>query len=151
MRATVLTVGTEILFGSIVNTNAAYLSQQLQLLGIDVMYHHTVGDNDKRLADVIALCFKDCDLIVTTGGLGPTEDDLTKETVAASLGDTLVLHEPSLEAMKKRMEMYGRKMTPNNLKQAYLPSTATPFPNACGTAPGFALEREGKIIMCFPG
>ena len=151
MKSTVLTVGTEILFGSIINTNAAFLSQQLQLLGIDVMYHHTVGDNDRRLKDVIDLCFKDCDLIVTTGGLGPTEDDLTKETVAAALGDTLVLHQPSLDAMRARMEMHGRKMTPNNIKQAYLPSTCTPFPNACGTAPGFALEKDGKIIMCFPG
>lgn len=151
MKSTILTVGTEILFGSVVNTNAAYLSEQLQLLGMDVMYHHTVGDNDKRLKSVIELSLKDCDLLITTGGLGPTEDDLTKETIAAFFGDTLEFHEPSFDAMRERMERNGRKMTPNNRKQAYLPSRATPFLNACGTAPGFALEKDGKIVMCFPG
>ena len=78
MKSAVLSVGTEILFGQITNTNSVYISQQLNLLGFDVLYHYTVGDNDKRLSEIIQLAFKDCDLIVTSGGLGPTEDDMEK-------------------------------------------------------------------------
>ena len=90
MKTAILTVGTEILFGQIVNTNAAFLSQQLNNLGYDVMYHYTVGDNPGRLAELIHLAFRDCDLILTTGGLGPTQDDLTKETIAKAMGDVVV-------------------------------------------------------------
>jgi len=151
MRSTILSVGTEILFGEIVNTNTVFLSQQLQQLGIDVMYHHTVGDNSGRLADLIKLCFEDCDLVITTGGLGPTQDDLTKETACRVLGDELVLHQPSMDALEARFQKFGRPMTENNRKQAYLPSKSTAFPNDCGTAPGFALEVDGKCIICLPG
>ena len=91
MKTAILTVGTEILFGSITNTNSVYLSQQLQMIGYDVMYHYTVGDNTARLEELIHEIFKDCDLILTTGGLGPTQDDLTKETVCKAMGDELVL------------------------------------------------------------
>ena len=96
MKAALLTVGTEILFGQVVNTNAAYLSEQLNRLGIDVMYHYTVGDNPARMKDMISLAFTDCDLLITTGGLGPTEDDLTKEMVCEVLGDELVLDDETM-------------------------------------------------------
>ena len=118
MKTTILTVGTEILFGQIVNTNAAYLSRQLNDLGFDVMYHYSVGDNPGRLAEMIHMAFKDCDMIITTGGLGPTQDDLTKETIAGAVGTKLVLSETALDALKNHYEKSKRPMTENNLKQA---------------------------------
>lgn len=151
MRTAILSVGTEILFGQIINTNTVYLSQELNNMGIDVMYHYSVGDNEKRLEDIISLAFKDCDLIITTGGLGPTQDDLTKETVAKALGDTLVLDQEALTSIEKAFERMGKPMTENNIKQAYLPSKSTIFQNDMGTAPGFALEVNGKTVICLPG
>jgi len=151
MRTAVIAVGTEILMGQIVNTNAVYISQELNALGHDVMYHYTVGDNPQRLSEIIEFAFKDCDLIITTGGLGPTQDDLTKETACEVLHDKLVLHEPSLEHVKKVFGDMHREMTDNNIKQAYLPSRAVILDNPGGTAPGFALEYEGKHIICLPG
>lgn len=151
MKSAILSVGTEILMGQIVNTNATYLSKELNDIGIDVMYHHTVGDNPKRLTETLDLIFRDCDLVITTGGLGPTQDDLTKETVAGYMNDELVLDENSLQSLKKSFEKSKRKMTDNNLKQAYLPSRSVVFANLHGTAPGFALENEGKTVICLPG
>lgn len=151
MKAALLTVGTEILFGQVVNTNAAYLSEQLNRLGIDVMYHYTVGDNPARMKDMIVLAFNDCDLVLTTGGLGPTEDDLTKEMVCEVLGDELVLHEPTIAHLKEYEKNNAKKLTKNNYKQAYVPSKAVIFKNTAGTAPGFALEMDGKTAICLPG
>ena len=151
MKTALLTVGTEILFGQIVNTNAAWLSQQLNDLGIDVMYHYSVGDNPKRLEELIYFSFLDCDLIISTGGLGPTQDDLTKEVIAKAMGDKIVTNQQCLEDLKGYYEKMGRHMTENNLKQADMPSTAIPLPNDQGTAPGFWLEKDGKIIAAMPG
>ena len=150
MRTAILTVGTEILFGQIVNTNAAWLSRELNDLGYDVMYHYTVGDNPQRLHE---LAFRDCDLILTTGGLGPTQDDLTKEVICQTMGDHLVVHEPSVRALEEHAKRRGRALTENNYKQANMPSRAIVLPNDCGTAPGFALESAdgGKWIMSMPG
>lgn len=151
MKTALLTVGTEILFGQIVNTNAAWLSQQLNDLGIDVMYHYSVGDNPKRLEELIYFAFHDCDMIITTGGLGPTQDDLTKEVIAKAMGDKIVTNQQCLEDLKGYYEKMGRHMTENNLKQADMPSTAIPLHNDQGTAPGFWLEKDGKIIAAMPG
>lgn len=151
MKATILSVGTELLFGQITNTNTVFLSQQLNLLGFDVMYHYTVGDNPQRLEEIIHLAFKDCDLVLTTGGLGPTQDDLTKEVACKVLEDRLVLHEPTMERLYDFFEKQNRQMTENNKKQAYMPSRAVVFENNQGTAPGFALEKDGKYIICMPG
>jgi len=151
MKSAILSVGTELLFGQITNTNSVYLSQQLNDLGIDVMYHYTVGDNPKRLAEMIRQAFTDCDVIVTTGGLGPTQDDLTKEIAAEVLHDELVLHEDLLEELEGYFKKINRVMTENNKKQVYLPSRAVVFDNDAGTAPGFALEENGKTIICMPG
>lgn len=151
MKSAILSVGTELLFGQIVNTNAAFLSQQLNLLGFDVMYHYTVGDNPKRLQEMIQVAFQDCDLILTTGGLGPTQDDLTKEIVCRTMGDQMKLHQPSMDRLVAYFKKQNREMTENNKKQAYLPSKATVFDNDAGTAPGFALERDGKHMICMPG
>lgn len=151
MKSAILSVGTELLFGQITNTNTVFLSQQLNLLGFDVMYHYTVGDNPDRLEEMIQLAFKDCDLIITTGGLGPTQDDLTKEIACRTLGDEMVLHQPSMDQLEGYFTKTGRTMTENNRKQAYMPSRATVFDNDAGTAPGFALEKDGKTIICMPG
>ena len=151
MKTAILSVGTEILFGQIVNTNTVYLSQQMNMLGFDVMYHYTVGDNPKRVEEMMDLAFQDCDLILTTGGLGPTQDDLTKEVACKALDDTLVMMDDVLEEITKYFKTLGREMTENNKKQAIMPSRATVFHNDAGTAPGFALEKDGKYIICMPG
>ena len=151
MKTAILTVGTEILFGQIVNTNAAFLSRELNNLGYDVMYHYSVGDNPGRLAELIEFAFRDCDMIITTGGLGPTQDDLTKEVIAQAMGDRLVVSPEALSALKDRYERSGRPMTENNLKQANMPESAQILPNDQGTAPGFWLEKKGKIIVSMPG
>lgn len=151
MKSAILAVGTELLFGQVANTNAAYLSQHLNELGIDVVYHYTVGDNPKRMKEAIDLLFQDCDLIVTTGGLGPTQDDLTKEVAAAYMGEAMTLNNEALERIERTFSKLGRIMTDNNIKQAYLPQAATVFQNDAGTAPGFALKKENKIIICLPG
>ena len=151
MKTEVLSVGTEILFGQITNTNTVFLSQQLNLLGFDVMYHYTVGDNSGRLAEIIEMAFRDCDLVITTGGLGPTEDDLTKETACRVLGDVLIRHEPSFKALEDSARHRGRPLTENNYKQTMMPSRAVVFDNDAGTAPGFALSKDGKTIICMPG
>lgn len=151
MKSSVLSVGTELLFGQVINTNAAFLSKELNDLGIDVMSHYTVGDNPGCLKEMILRIFQDCDLILTTGGLGPTQDDLTKEIACEAMEDTLVLHENIKEDLEKFFLKLGRTITENNYKQAYFPSRAVIFENGAGTAPGFALENNGKTIICLPG
>ena len=151
MKTAILSVGTELLFGQITNTNAVYLSQQLNMLGFDVMYHYTVGDNPERVAEMIRLAFEDCDLVLTTGGLGPTQDDLTKEVACQVMGDELVAMEDVMEDLENYFKAMGREMTENNRKQAVMPSRARIFPNDSGTAPGFALEKDGKYVLCMPG
>ena len=151
MKTAILTIGTEILFGQITNTNTVYLSQQLNHLGYDVMYHLTVGDNPQRVKKLIVDAFKEVDLILTTGGLGPTQDDLTKEMICEVFEDELVLHEPSMRALEDNFAKRGYVMTENNIKQAYMPSRAVVLDNDAGTAPGFALEKDGKIIISMPG
>lgn len=152
MRAEILAVGTELLLGDILNTNAQYLAQELASLGIDVYYQSVVGDNPKRLEDTIFHAFSRADLIITTGGLGPTEDDLTKETAAKYFQEPLVLDEEALNQIKGFFDHIGREMTPNNLKQAYVPQhNGIVLYNENGTAPGIIIEKNGKIIVMLPG
>ena len=151
MKTSIIAVGTELLFGQTVNTNASYLSQNLNLMGFDVMYHYVVGDNPGRLRDKLEEAFRDTDLVILTGGLGPTQDDLTKEIVAEYMGTEMYLDDNVVDSLHEFFDKRGRGMAENNLKQAYLPVGCTPLYNASGTAPGFALEKDGKIAMCFPG
>ena len=151
MKSAILTVGTEILFGSILNTNAQYLSEQLRLIGHDVMYHFTVGDNPGRLKDLLAYAYHDCDLVITTGGLGPTEDDLTKEMIASYFGETIVEFPEQTKILKEHFEKRHSVFTENNLKQACFPEHAQILENPNGTAPGFLLEKDGKMIVSMPG
>ena len=156
MRGTIISVGTELLMGEITNTNTVYLSRKLNDHGVDVLYHHTVGDNPDRLKRVLGEAMEDTDLIITTGGLGPTQDDMTKEVVCQVFGDELVMNEEWLDLLYKRYQMRGRPMTDNNRKQALLPSKATVLWNEKGSAPGFILGMDGedgmgKTICCLPG
>lgn len=151
MRSAIISVGTELLFGKVVNTNAAYLSQELNEMGIDVMYHYTMGDNPERLARMLKFAFEDCDMLIITGGLGPTEDDLTKETVCEYMGIELRKDDEIADGLIKYFERTGYIYTENNMKQAYVPVGGTIFRNTAGTAPGFAVERDGKRVVCMPG
>jgi len=151
MRTSIIAVGTELLFGQTVNTNATFLSDYLNHMGFDVMYHFVVGDNPLRLKEKLADAFSDTDLVILTGGLGPTQDDLTKEMVAEYMGSELLLDDKALADLRDFFEKRGRDMPENNLKQAYLPDGCTPFYNASGTAPGFALSKDGKTAVCLPG
>ena len=139
--------------GEITNTNTVYLSQKLNDHGIDVLYHHTVGDNPDRLSRVLADSLEDCDLIITTGGLGPTQDDMTKELVCEFFEDHLVMNEGWLQNLYDRYEKRGRRMTDNNRKQALLPSRSIILFNEVGSAPGFVLRDPAgeKTICCLPG
>lgn len=151
MKTSIIAVGTELLFGQTVNTNASYLSENLNLMGFDVMYHFVVGDNPDRLREKLAQAYADTDLVILTGGLGPTQDDLTKEIVAEYMGADMYLDEKAMDMLRSFFDRRGREMTENNVKQAYLPCGCTPLYNESGTAPGFALEKDGKVAMCFPG
>lgn len=151
MNCTILTVGTELLMGQIVNTNAAFLSKELNELGINVLYHLTVGDNPNRLEKIFKDALEFSDIIITTGGLGPTQDDLTKEIISKSLGRELVFHEPTYNKIKSFFEKLNREMTNNNEKQAYVPKNSIVLENQNGTAPGFIVEADKKIIVSLPG
>lgn len=151
MNAELIAVGTEILLGEIVNTDAQLISQGLSELGINVFYQTVVGDNPDRLRRVIEEAKERADIIVTTGGLGPTLDDLTKETLAAVFSKKMELHQPSYDRLVDFFNQIGREMTPNNVKQAWLPEGCTVFTNDWGTAPGCAFEADGKHVLMLPG
>nr|WP_297174936.1 competence/damage-inducible protein A [uncultured Agathobaculum sp.] len=151
MNAELIAVGTEILLGDIVNTDAQVISQGLSEFGINVFYQTVVGDNPTRLRHVIETARDRADIIITTGGLGPTLDDLTKETLAAVFGQKMALHQPSLDRIRDFFQTIGREMTPNNEKQAWLPAGCTVFTNEWGTAPGCAFEAYGKHVIMLPG
>lgn len=152
-NAEILCVGTEILIGDIINTNAAFISEKLALMGISQYYQAAVGDNPARLENAIREALSRCDLLIMSGGLGPTYDDLTKETAAKCMGRELVLNEEALRRMKEIFAFRGKEMTKNNEKQAYMPTGSVVFQNGAGTAPGCAIEdmEAEKIIVMLPG
>jgi len=151
MIAEIVSVGTELLMGQVVNTDAQFIAQRLAPLGFQVFYHTTVGDNVKRLTAVVHQAVERSDVVVFTGGLGPTDDDLTKETVAAALGLTVELIPEEAEHLQKHFESRGYPFTPNNLKQASFPKSAIILPNAFGTAPGCIMTAENKTAILLPG
>jgi nicotinamide-nucleotide amidase len=151
MKAEILAVGTELLMGQIANTNAQYISSKLPDAGIGVYYHSVVGDNPQRLKECLKLALDRSDIVITTGGLGPTQDDLTKETIASVFGRKLVLHEESLKAIESYFLRVGRKMSANNEKQAYMPENCIILKNNNGTAPGCIIEDGEKIVVMLPG
>lgn len=151
MKAEIIAVGTEILLGDIVNTNAQYLSKELASIGIEVFHEEVIGDNEDRLLEAIEHGFNRSDIIITTGGLGPTQDDLTKETACKYFGMDLVMHEESYVALKNYFSRMNRELTENNLKQVYFPKESIVLPNPNGTAPGAILEKNNKYIIVLPG
>jgi nicotinamide-nucleotide amidase len=151
MRAEILSIGTELLLGHISDTNATYLAQQLAPLGIDLFFVSQVGDNLGRLSETLARARGRADLVIMTGGLGPTEDDVTREAIAAVLGETPTV-DPKLEAdLRGFFSGRGIIMPERNLKQAWVLPSVTPLPNPLGTAPGWWAERDGTVIVAMPG
>ncbi|MFC1978047.1 CinA family nicotinamide mononucleotide deamidase-related protein [Chloroflexota bacterium] len=151
MKSEVISIGTEILLGGITDTNSSYLAGQLSLLGIDLYWISQVGDNQARLEEVLKRAWQRSELILTTGGLGPTEDDLTRETIAGMLGEKMVIV-PSLESeLRVRFARGGMEMPLSNLKQATLIPSAESITNARGTAPGWWVARDGRILVAMPG
>lgn len=151
MKAEIVATGTELLLGETLNTSAHYLTGKLSSLGIEVDYHTTVGDNSERLEQVLRQAINRSDLLLTTGGLGPTEDDLTKELVAKVLNLQMELDQASLSHI---VQFFGRRKAPmpsSNEKQAYFPKGSKILPNPIGTAPGAIIERDGKTVIILPG
>lgn len=146
-----ISVGTEILLGDILNTDAQFLSIELAKLGISVIHQSTVGDNRERLLEQLNEAAKRSDIIILSGGLGPTPDDLTKEVCCEFFGKEMLLHEPTVEKIRNYFSAKGMEMTQNNLKQAMFPKDSVIFPNNNGTAPGMAIEKDGVHILVLPG
>ena len=152
MTAEIICVGTELLLGDIVNTNAQFLSRELAELGVSVLHQHVIGDNPARLRELVAQARARSELLVFSGGLGPTEDDLTKETVAAAFGDTLHFDAEEWAKITAFFARTGRQPTPNNRKQAMVPTRGHKIPNAHGTAPGAWFEDDaGRCAVLMPG
>lgn len=151
MNAEIIGIGSELLLGQIANTDAQYISQQLSSIGIDVYYHTVVGDNKKRILEALDAATSRANIIITTGGLGPTMDDLSKEVVAEYLKMELVLHNPSLDRIKNYFHAINRPMSENNAKQAMFPKEAIILQNNKGTAPGAIIEKDDRMYVILPG
>lgn len=151
MNCEIIGVGTELLLGDILNTDAQYLARELAAMGIGLHYQQVVGDNPQRMYECISNALERSELVILTGGLGPTADDLTKEICCEVMGEELVLDEAILENIRSYFVSRGRVMSENNRKQAYVPKNGTVFRNANGTAPGCAVEKDGKVAIMLPG
>ena len=149
-EAEILSVGTELLLGHVTNTDARDVSEMLSRIGLNVRYHSVVGDNPERLRQCVEIARGRADVIITTGGLGPTCDDLTKQVLADCFGLKLVRNEEVEKSLYEYIRT-GRGLTPNTHQQALLPEGCTVFPNSCGTAPGCAFEKDGKVVVMLPG
>ncbi|QTC42474.1 competence/damage-inducible protein A [Bacillus sp. V3] len=151
MNAEIIAVGSELLLGQIANTNAQYISEQLAEAGVDVYYHTSVGDNPVRLSQAVKVAQGRADLLIFTGGLGPTKDDLTKETIAKALGTGLSMDGEALESIKAYFQKTKRQMTPNNEKQALILEGSASLKNENGMAPGMFLKKDDISYMLLPG
>ncbi|MDE2890784.1 MAG: CinA family nicotinamide mononucleotide deamidase-related protein [Gemmatimonadota bacterium] len=153
MRAEIVMIGTELLLGEIVDTNANLLAVALRDIGIDLYYKTTVGDNEERIAEVLNLALDRSDAVITSGGIGPTVDDVTRQAIARATGRKLIYSEELERQIAARFRNFGRKMAANNKRQAYLPEGALPLENPVGTAPCFLSEDTGGrgFIVCLPG
>jgi nicotinamide-nucleotide amidase len=149
--AEIISIGTELLLGEIVDTNAPYLARLLRDIGVDLYRKTTVGDNTKRIAQIIRESLERCDIIITTGGLGPTVDDPTREAVALALNVEIEYRPELWEQIQARFQRYGRLPTENNRRQAFIPQGAQAVENQVGTAPSFIVDINGKVIISLPG
>ena len=151
-RAEIIAVGTELLLGNVANTDAQFLSEKLAAAGVDVLYHTAVGDNPARLTEVIEIARRRCDLLIFTGGLGPTYDDLTKDVVCKAFGVELTFRPEIARALEERFDrLFHAPMPKCNLQQAYQPEGCTILPNAVGSAPGTLFESGGVTVVLLPG
>ena len=155
MNAEIVAIGTELLLGFVVNSDTAYLGRVLAGCGVNCYRHVTVGDNPKRLAETLKRALSRSDLVITCGGLGPTVDDITLETISQVTGKPLILHPQILQKIRRRFKRIGVRMPKNNARQALLPQGAIPFPNEIGTAPGFMMRvssvRGTRLLVALPG
>ena len=152
MNAEIISVGTELLLGQIVDTDAVFLAQMLSRLGVSIYHRTTVGDNPERLKETLRLALSRADLVITIGGLGPTQDDLTKEMVADVLGDTFIEDKEHTQWLRDRITLRGWQPPPDSFwKQALVPVHGRGIPNPNGTALGALFEKDGKIAICLPG
>ncbi len=151
MNAEIIAVGTELLLGQIVNTNAQFLGRELAALGIGLYYQTVVGDNPERLAEVVGQALGRASVVILTGGLGPTADDLTRETVAQAMGRELRFDEDVWAVIAARMQRFGRQIPENNKRQAMVPAGASVLPNPNGTAPGLAIAEGERLVVMLPG
>ena len=151
MNTEIVAIGSELLLGQIVDTNSAWMAQRLADLGVNLFYKTTVGDNPGRMREVIERAMDRSDLVITSGGLGPTQDDLTREIVALASNRELVLDQELLDQIQARSRARGFTMTENNNRQAYIPQGATPVKNPNGSAPSFIVEDPRAVVFCLPG
>jgi nicotinamide-nucleotide amidase len=155
LSAEIITTGTEILLGDIVDTNAAWIAQQVREVGVNLYYKTTVGDNEPRIRGVLEMALARSDILLVTGGLGPTADDITRDAIANATGHKLVRDEGIVEKLRERFARWGNTMTENNLRQAEIPAGATVIPNPVGTAPGFITpdlrHGRGARVIAMPG
>jgi nicotinamide-nucleotide amidase len=151
LTAEIIAIGTEILLGEITDTNSVHIAHVLRDIGLNLHYMTSVGDNEKRIADVIRLALSRADVVITCGGLGPTVDDMTRQAVAAATGRGLTFHQDLLDQIAQRFAGFRAQMTENNRRQAYLPDNAIVIENPVGTAPSFIVEHEGRAVISLPG
>lgn len=151
MIVELVTTGSELLLGQIVNTNSSYMARELNSMGFDVVYQTTVGDNRQRMREVLEHALTRADIVITTGGLGPTQGDITKEVSAAVFGRSLQLDEACARHLREQFAHWQRPMAENNLRQAMIPEKAHIFKNYAGTAPGIAMEQGGRLLVNLPG
>jgi nicotinamide-nucleotide amidase len=151
MRCEFVAIGTELLLGQIVNSNAAWIGEQLALAGIDCVYHVTIGDNRQRMIDTIQQALDRSDAVIVSGGLGPTQDDITREVIAEVMGTELIRDDEIADRIRHRFESRGRVMSENNLRQADIPDGGMAIPQMPGTAPGLVCPVGGKVIYAVPG
>ncbi len=149
--AEVVTIGSELVLGQLVDTNAAYIARALSEIGVGLARHTTVGDDRTLMIEAMSAALDRCQVVITTGGMGPTEDDLTREAAAAVLGRPLVFHQDLLDHIEKLFRRIGYRMPENNRRQAYIPEGAAIIHNPRGTAPCFLAENGGRVLVCLPG
>ncbi len=151
MKAEIIATGTEILLGNIVDTNTPFLASQLALLGIDLYFTSSVGDNYKRLLEVLRLAWRRSELIIITGGLGPTQGDITRQAIADLVDEKIEIDATLKDNLLKIYERRRQQVTSNNIKQASLIPSASAIPNLRGTAPGWWIEKDGRVMIVVPG
>ena len=151
MNAEIVAIGSELLLGQIIDTNSAWMAQRLAHQGVNLFYKSVVGDNPGRMLEVISQAMERSDVVIICGGLGPTQDDLTREIVAQAAGKELVLDPELLAQIEERFRSRGFIMTENNDRQAYIPAGSIPVQNPNGTAPSFIVEDARAVVICLPG